>query len=85
MKRKKDNMFTKKFWLESSERALKTFAQFFLVLGGAQALNVFTMDWQTTLGLAIGGMITSYATSIVSAGITHDGTPSLVREPENES
>jgi hypothetical protein len=73
-------MFTKAFWIDASERALKTFAQFFVVLGGAQALNAFTLDWQTNLGLAIGGLITSYATSIVSAGLTHDGSPSLVSE-----
>jgi hypothetical protein len=73
-------MFTKAFWIDASERALKTFAQFFLVIGGAQAFNAFDLDWTTTLGLAIGGLITSYATSIVSLGLTHDGTPSLVSE-----
>jgi hypothetical protein len=71
-------MFTKKFWIEATERALKTFAQFILVLGAAGSFNVFNVDWQTNLGLALGGALLSYATSIVSAGIGDKGTPSLV-------
>lgn len=71
-------MFTKKFWIEATERALKTFAQFVLVLGAAGSFNVFNVDWQTNLGLALGGALLSYATSIVSAGIGDKGTPSLV-------
>jgi hypothetical protein len=72
-------MFTKKFWIEASERALKTFAQFILVLGAAGTLNVFTADWKTNIGLALGGALLSYATSLVSANIGPDkGSPSLV-------
>ena len=72
-------MFTKKFWIEASERALKTFAQFILVLGAAGTLNVFTVDWKTNIGLALGGALLSYATSLVSANIGPDkGSPSLV-------
>jgi hypothetical protein len=72
-------MFTKKFWMESSERALKTFAQFILVLGAAGTLNVFTVDWKTNIGLALGGALVSYATSIVSANIgPRKDDPSLV-------
>ena len=72
-------MFNKKFWIEATERALKTFAQFILVLGTAGTFNVFAVDWKTNLGLALGGALLSYATSIVSAGIGPDkGSPSLV-------
>jgi hypothetical protein len=72
-------MFTKKFWIEATERALKTFAQFILVLGAAGTFNVFTVDWTTNLGLALGGAVLSYATSIVSAGLgPKKDSPSLV-------
>ena len=72
-------MFTKKFWIEASERALKTFAQFILVLGAAGTFNVFSVDWKTNIGLALGGALLSYATSLVSANIGPDkGSPSLV-------
>jgi hypothetical protein len=74
-------MFTTLFWKEATERAVKTFAQFIVTLGTAQALNVFTLDWQTTIGIGLGGMLLSYATSIISANIGPDkGTPSLVKE-----
>ena len=72
-------MFTVKFWKEATERALKTFAQFILVLGTANTFNVFTVDWKTNLGLALGGALLSYATSIVSANIgPKKDDPSLV-------
>ena len=72
-------MFNKKFWIEASERAIKTFAQFILVLGTAGTLNVFSVDWKTNVGLSLGGALLSYATSLVSANIGPDkGSPSLV-------
>lgn len=71
-------MFTTHFWKQASERALKTFAQFIIVVGGAGAFNVFTVDWAQTLGLALGGALLSYATSIVSAGVKKEDSPSLV-------
>lgn len=72
-------MFTVKFWKEATERALKTFAQFILVLGTANTFNVFTVDWKTNLGLALGGAVLSYATSIVSANLgPKKDDPSLV-------
>lgn len=72
-------MFTVKFWKEATERALKTFAQFILVLGAAGTFNVFEVDWTTNLGLALGGALVSYATSIVSANIgPKKDDPSLI-------
>lgn len=75
-------MFSIGFWKDATERALKTFAQFFVVLGGAGALNVFTLDWKTNLGLSLGGALLSYATSIVSAGIGEKHSASLVKTDE---
>ena len=75
-------MFNKVFWLEATERAIKTLAQFVIVLGAAGSLNVFTVDWQTNIGLALGGALLSYATSIVSAGVSKNHSPSLVN-PED--
>lgn len=73
-------IFTKKFWIDSTERAVKTFAQFILTLQSGDALNLLDIDWPQTLGIAAGGVLFSYATSIVSAGINKKGTPSLVDE-----
>lgn len=72
------SIWTKNFWKESTERALKTFAQFILALQAGDALTVFNIDWPQTLGAAAMGVIFSYATSIVSASINKKGSPSLV-------
>ena len=74
----RSEMFTKEFWLSASERAIKTFAQFIIVLAGSSAFNVFAVDWMQILGLSLGGALLSYATSIVSAGIKKKDDPSLV-------
>lgn len=73
-------MFTKKFWVEASERALKTLAQTFLSLTAAEAVfDAFTADWQTLVGVSVGAALLSYATSIVSANIgPRKDDPSLV-------
>lgn len=75
-------MFKKLFWAEASERALKTLAQFFITLTAGTAFDVFSADWKTIVGLSLGGMILSYATSILSYKVGKTGTPSLVVEPE---
>ena len=80
LQRKKNQMFTKLFWKEATERAAKTFAQFYVTLAATQALNVFNMDWITLLGVSLGGALVSYATSVVSAQIGVKGTPNLVKE-----
>lgn len=77
-------IFSKPFFVASSERAAKTAAQTFLALAGAQAFNVLTADWQALLGVTAGAALLSYATSIVSAGVTREGTPSLVPEAEGQ-
>lgn len=73
-------MFSSAFWKQSTERAVKTLAQFIVTLGAAGAFNVLQIDWQTTIGLALGGMLLSYATSIISSEFTDKRTPSLVNE-----
>ncbi len=73
-------MFSKLFWKDATERAVKTFAQFYVTLAATQALDVFSMDWKALLGVSLGGALLSYATSLVSAQIGVKGTPSLVKE-----
>ena len=51
-------MFTKKFWMESSERALKTLAQTFLSLAAAETMfDAFIADWQTLAGVSVGAAL----------------------------
>ena len=72
-------MFTKQFWIDASERALKTFAQTFLAMVGAVSVfNAFTADWMSLFGVSLGAAFLSYLMSIVSAEIGDHGNPSLI-------
>ena len=72
-------IWTKEFWMDATERAIKTFAQVILALGVAGALNAFEVDWVTVLGIGLGAVLLSYASSIVSAEIRKTPTASLVK------
>ena len=77
-------IFTEVFWKKATERAIKTLAQVVLSLQGAASLNVLTVDWAQTFGVAAGAVLLSYATSIVSATLTKHPSPDLVSE-ENKN
>jgi len=67
------------FWKDATERAIKTFAQVILALGAAGALNAFEVDWVTVLGVSVGAMLLSYASSVATAEIRKTDTASLVK------
>ena len=73
-------MFTKSFWVESLERAVKTAAQFALVGGLADATNAMALDWQQVAAAAGAGFVVSVATSFASLPFGAGGSPSLVDE-----
>jgi hypothetical protein len=71
-------MFTKAFWRDTTERAVKTAAQ---SLGGALAGYTIGQDWKAAL---VGAAVTtagSLLTSLASAPVGTKGTASLVSEP----
>jgi hypothetical protein len=72
-------MWTKEFWIQVAERAIKTFAQVmlgFLVVGQSGVLNV---DWANTLSVATVAAFASVLMSLVGEGIGDKGTPSVVK------
>jgi len=71
-------LFTNDFWLQTLERAIKTFAQTAVALIGAGVLNVLTTDWQQLLGVSLGAALLSVLTSVASAKAHGDDSPSLV-------
>jgi hypothetical protein len=77
-------MFTKLFWLQTLERALKSMAQFGLFAWGT---TVFTavgdvVNTAAAVGLAmLFGFGLSVLTSVASIGVGNPGTPSLVKVP----
>jgi hypothetical protein len=72
-------MWTKEFWSQATERAIKTFAQSaILALGASEGFNLFKLDWHNLVGFALGGMLLSFLTSLASGPIGPKGSPSLV-------
>ena len=72
-------MWSKAFWMDAIERAVKTFAQVILALGVAGALDAFEVDWVKILGVGLGAVVLSLASSIVSAEIRKTPSASLVK------
>lgn len=78
-----NNIFTKQFWLDATERAVKTGAQAIVLFWGAGELfDLFSVDWQATGGFFLGGVALSILTSVISAPFANQGTASLTRAVE---
>ena len=58
---------TRTFWIDAGERAAKT---------AAQAIDLFTIDFVTVVGVAGGGALLSLLTSVAS--VKRTGTASAV-------
>ena len=73
-------MFTRVFWMETADRAVRTLAQTMLALWvvGDQMLNVFEFDWANAAGVGLGALVVSVANSLLAAKVGHEGTPSLI-------
>ena len=74
-------MFTRAFWVDAGERALKTLAQAMLTVLTSGAFGIVDADWGSAA--SIGGLaaVVSVLTSIMSASRGTPGTASLVNQP----
>jgi hypothetical protein len=74
-------MYSISFWKDTFERAVKSAAQGALLAWGVgdQIMNIFEADWGVAGGAALGAMILSILTSIISAPIGSKGDASLVK------
>jgi hypothetical protein len=72
-------MFTKTFWMQTIERAIKSAVQMALLMtAGAEGFELFTLD-PTRLALgALGAAVLSILTSMASAPFGNPASPSLV-------
>lgn len=71
-------MWTVQFWKQATERAIKTVAQTALAMWSASTFDLLAADLLGTLGVALGAGVLSILTSLASAGVKHDDSPSLV-------
>jgi ABC-type lipoprotein release transport system permease subunit len=64
-------MFTKSFWLDAAERAVKTFAQALLAVFLVAGTTVLNADWEQAFAVAGTAVLVSLLTSVVSAVKAH--------------
>ena len=72
-------MFTKQFWKQAVERAVKTFAQTALALIAVDGVGITDLSWGHTLDVAGLATLASVLTSIVTSGIGEKDSPSAVK------
>lgn len=60
-------MFTKEFWFDAAERAVKTFAQVLVAVFTVSGVTVLNADWGTALATAGTAVLVSLLTSLLSA------------------
>jgi r1t holin len=75
-------MFTKKFWADASQRAIRAFASTLLSVLGVGTTHLLSVPWEGALTAAGGGALVSLLTSIVGSVVTNDPTSaSIVNSP----
>lgn len=76
-------MFTKTFWKDTVERALKTFAQSLAAVMTAGATGVLDVDWVNALSVSLLATFVSILTS-VGSGYVGDDSASAVKLNKEE-
>ena len=72
-------LFTRAFWADAAERAIKTAAQVaILAIGQGVTVDLFAADWRNVAGLALGGAVLSLLSSIASARVPGMSPASVV-------
>ena len=68
-------MFTKDFWVDTLERAIRTACQAALSAGVIGGVGLFSVDWLNVCGIALVAAIASVLTSVASSGKTDSISP----------
>jgi hypothetical protein len=63
-------LFTKEFWKDAAERALKTFAQALISVFVVSGVTVLNADWTTAFATGGTAVLLSFLTSLVSGAKT---------------
>lgn len=73
-------MWTKNFWKQAAERAVKSAAQALIGMWTLDGFNVLHADFPLAAGIAGGAAVLSLLTSIVTSGIGEANDPSAVKQ-----
>lgn len=68
-------MFTRDFWADTLERAIRTACQAALSAGVVGGVGLFQVDWLNVCGIALVAAIASVLTSVASSGKTDSISP----------
>jgi hypothetical protein len=71
-------MWTKNFWKQTAERAVKSAAQSLLGLWALDGFNILNADFGLAGGVAAGAAVLSVLTSVVSLPFGQPSDPSVV-------
>lgn len=68
-------MFTRDFWVDTLERAIRTACQAALSAGVVGGVGLFQVDWLNVCGIALVAAIASVLTCVASSGKTDAISP----------
>nr|DAQ35059.1 MAG TPA: holin [Caudoviricetes sp.] len=68
-------MFTRDFWVDTLERAIRTACQAALSAGVVGGVGLFQVDWLNVCGVALVAAIASVLTCVASSGKTDSISP----------
>lgn len=68
-------LFTKDFWVDTLERAIRTACQAALSAGVVGGVGLFEVDWLNVCGIALVAAVASVLTSVASSGKTDSISP----------
>lgn len=75
-------MFTKDFWVDTLERAIRTACQAALSAGVVGGVGLFDVDWTNVGGIALVAAIASVLTCVASSGKTDSISPASLATSE---
>ena len=73
-------MWTKKFWMDTLERVLRTMAQALIAVLGTNALGIIGLDWMQTASITATAGLLALLTSIVASQVGDKGTAQFMKE-----
>lgn len=77
-------MFTKIFWKDTAERAVKTFAQSLAAVLTAGATGVLDVDWKNAVSVALLATLVSVFTSIGSGTVGDQSASAINLNKDNK-